>query len=153
MEPCSTFVLAPLTTSYTGLLRYSAPSSSECFLIVKISVGVFEPFRAGQSFLPWFGSSTYGLIFIRGEPITHRFPCTQKSRLSRGYTRENLPLQLDIHDRGYTPRIWLYIFCGLLDAIWQVTAYWLMGAMSNDPVKLAHFTGLCPYKFSFPIST
>lgn len=60
----------------------------------------------------------------------------------RGYTRENLPLQLDIHDRGYTPRIWLYIFCGLLDAIWQVTAYWLMGAMSNDPAKLAHFTGL-----------
>lgn len=83
----------------------------------------------------------------------YRFPCIQKSRLSRGYTRENLPLQLDIHDRGYTPRIWLYIFCGLLDAIWQITAYWLMGAMSNDPVKLAHFSGLCPYKCPFPIST
>jgi len=25
--------------------------------------------------------------------------------------------------------------------MWQTTAYWLMGAMSNDPAKLAHFTG------------
>ena len=39
--------------------------------------------------------------------------------------------------------MWLYIFCGLLDSMWQTTAYWLMGAMSNDPAKLAHFTGFC----------
>ena len=69
MEPCSTFVLAPSTISYTGQLRYSAPSSSECFLIVKILVGVFGLFRAGQSFSRWFGSFTSGLIFIRGAPI------------------------------------------------------------------------------------
>jgi hypothetical protein len=27
--------------------------------------------------------------------------------------------------------------------MWQTTVYWLMGAMSNDPGKLAHFTGFC----------
>jgi len=61
------------------------------------------------------------------------------------YTRESLPPdssdKIDIFDHGYAGRIWLYIFCGLLDAMWQTTAYWIMGAMSNDPAKLAHFTG------------
>ena len=44
--------------------------------------------------------------------------------------------------------MWLYIFCGLLDAMWQTTAYWFMGAMSNDPAKLAHFTGFCKHALS-----
>ena len=39
------------------------------------------------------------------------------------YTRASLPPdsdnKLDIFDPGYTARIWPYIFCGLLDAIWQ----------------------------------
>ena len=69
------------------------------------------------------------------------------THIHRQYTRESLPPdsnnKLDIFDRGYTARIWLYVFCGLLDAMWQTTAYWLMGAMSNDPAKLAHLTGFC----------
>ncbi|KAL0950518.1 hypothetical protein HGRIS_007327 [Hohenbuehelia grisea] len=62
----------------------------------------------------------------------------------KNYTRESIPadaVKMDIHDHGYAGRLWLYIFCGLLDAMWQTTTYWLMGAMSNDPAKLAHFTG------------
>jgi len=61
------------------------------------------------------------------------------------YTRQSIPSKsnnkIDIFDGGYAGRIWLYIFCGLLDAMWQTTAYWIMGAMSNDPAKLAHLTG------------
>ncbi|KAF8959869.1 major facilitator superfamily domain-containing protein [Flammula alnicola] len=60
------------------------------------------------------------------------------------YTRASIPsdaVKIDIFDHGYGGRIMLYIFCGLLDAMWQTTAYWIMGAMSNDPAKLAHFTG------------
>lgn len=60
------------------------------------------------------------------------------------YTRESVALltrKMDIHDPGYVGHVWLMIFCGLLDAMWQTTAYWLMGAMSNDPSKLAVFTG------------
>ncbi|KAF9466868.1 major facilitator superfamily domain-containing protein [Collybia nuda] len=62
----------------------------------------------------------------------------------KGYTRQSIPPdaeKMDIFDHGYVAKLWLYIFCGLLDAMWQTTAYWLMGAMSNDPGKLAHFTG------------
>ncbi|KAG6906762.1 hypothetical protein DXG01_012238 [Tephrocybe rancida] len=62
----------------------------------------------------------------------------------KSYTRASVPpdqQRLDIFDSGYTGKIFLYIFCGILDAMWQTTAYWLMGAMSNDPTKLAHFAG------------
>lgn len=50
---------------------------------------------------------------------------------------------MDIFDSGYAGKIFLYIFCGVLDAMWQTTAYWIMGAMSNDPAKLAYFAGFC----------
>lgn len=65
--------------------------------------------------------------------------------LCRDYTRESLlnTPKIDIFDSSYPPRIVLYICCGLLDSMWQTCAYWFMGAMSNDPAKLAHFTGFC----------
>ncbi|PPR06455.1 hypothetical protein CVT24_002616 [Panaeolus cyanescens] len=60
------------------------------------------------------------------------------------YTRASIPqdaTKLDIFDRGYVGRIMFYICCGLLDSMWQTMAYWIMGAMSNDLSKLAHFAG------------
>ncbi|GAO49101.1 MFS general substrate transporter [Saitoella complicata NRRL Y-17804] len=48
---------------------------------------------------------------------------------------------MDVSDGGYAGRLWLYMFYGFLDAIWQTYAYWLMGALSNDPRKLAYFAG------------
>uniref|UniRef100_A0A0W0F2B5 Duf895 domain membrane protein n=1 Tax=Moniliophthora roreri TaxID=221103 RepID=A0A0W0F2B5_MONRR len=50
-------------------------------------------------------------------------------------------LRIDIYDAEYVGKVWLYIFFGILDAAWQTTIYWLMGAMSNDPAKLAYFSG------------
>ena len=64
----------------------------------------------------------------------------------RNYSRESIPPEsqkLGIRDPGYIPRLFLYILFGLLDAMWQTTAYWLIGAMSNSPQRLAHFTGFC----------
>ncbi len=65
------------------------------------------------------------------------------ARLRRDYTRDTIADKIDIHEPPYVSRLWLYIFCGLLDAMWQTTAYWFMGAMSNDPAKLANFSGFC----------
>jgi hypothetical protein len=78
------------------------------------------------------------------------------------YTRESVTTEgfklINIHDNSYPAHVWLYIFCGLMDSMWQTAgmlfapqllqeltktqAYWMMGAMSNDPAKLAHFAGL-----------
>ncbi|KAG9007219.1 hypothetical protein FRB93_008042 [Tulasnella sp. JGI-2019a] len=63
----------------------------------------------------------------------------------KDYTRETVAApdfhKMDFNDKGYAGRILLYICCGLLDAMWQTAAYWFMGAMSNDPAKLAIFVG------------
>ncbi|KAH8111474.1 hypothetical protein DFH11DRAFT_1729406 [Phellopilus nigrolimitatus] len=63
----------------------------------------------------------------------------------RNYTRQSVDpsvyTPIDIYDKDYPAHIWLYIFCALLDSMWQTTAYWMMGAMSNDPAKLAFLTG------------
>ncbi|TFY76804.1 hypothetical protein EWM64_g7207 [Hericium alpestre] len=60
------------------------------------------------------------------------------------YTRATIPedsQKLDMYDAPYIGRVWLYVLYGALDAMWQTTAYWMMGAMSNDPAKLAYFAG------------
>jgi len=57
-----------------------------------------------------------------------------------------------IGDSSYAPKVILYIGFGLVDAMWQITVYWIMGAMSNDPRKLAHFTGLCECSLSLHAS-
>jgi len=64
----------------------------------------------------------------------------------KNYTRESIALidpvnKIDFSEKRYIGRVFLYIFFGLLDAMWQTTVYWMMGAMSNDPNKLAYFTG------------
>ncbi|KAL5518430.1 hypothetical protein ACEPAH_112 [Sanghuangporus vaninii] len=61
----------------------------------------------------------------------------------RTYTRESVKSarSIDIHDREYPAHLWFYIFCALLNAMWQTATYWMMGAMSNDPGKLAFLTG------------
>ncbi|KAJ7233132.1 MFS general substrate transporter [Mycena haematopus] len=62
------------------------------------------------------------------------------------YTRASIAAipatdRIDFSDGKYVGRVFLYIFFGLLDSMWQTSVYWMMGAMSNDPAKLAYFTG------------
>jgi hypothetical protein len=48
---------------------------------------------------------------------------------------------MDVYDTDFAWYCLLYAFYGLVDATWQTFAYWLMGALSNDPRKLAYFAG------------
>ncbi|KAF8838976.1 MFS general substrate transporter [Paxillus ammoniavirescens] len=60
------------------------------------------------------------------------------------YTRQSITpdaQKMDIYDSAYPAHIWLMIFYGLLDAMWQTTCFWLIGAMSNDTNKLAIYAG------------
>ncbi|KAK7454451.1 hypothetical protein VKT23_011207 [Stygiomarasmius scandens] len=60
------------------------------------------------------------------------------------YTRDtyaNDVQRIDIYEPQYIGKALLYVLFGVFDAMWQSTIYWLMGAMSNDPAKLAYFTG------------
>ncbi|KAK5081500.1 hypothetical protein LTR05_007631 [Lithohypha guttulata] len=62
------------------------------------------------------------------------------------YTRESTLLNenhvgLDFTDSAYAGPVVMYMFYGFYDAAWQVTAYWLMGSLTNNGRKLANFAG------------
>lgn len=62
----------------------------------------------------------------------------------RTYTRADATengYKIDIMDETYAAHVWVMIIHGFLDSMMQTYAYWLVGAMSNDPAKLAVFTG------------
>ncbi|ORY02727.1 MFS general substrate transporter [Basidiobolus meristosporus CBS 931.73] len=58
------------------------------------------------------------------------------------YTRENHPKDIDfINGPGWGGKFVLYLLYGLVDAVLQTYAYWLMGALSNDTHVLARYAG------------
>jgi len=91
--------------------------------------------RRARAFAGW--SVLFGMVFT-----VHIWGYFYQRQYTRATTAPKDAPRLDIYDDGYVGRLWLYIFCGLLDAMWLTNAYWLMGAMSNNAGKLAHFTGL-----------
>lgn len=92
--------------------------------------------RRTRAFIGW----AVLFAFVWGVHIWGFFYQKQYSRPAEG--QEDTMFRFSIGDKGYSGRIVLYFFFGLVDAMWQITAYWVMGAMSNDPGKLAHFAGL-----------
>ena len=44
-------------------------------------------------------------------------------------------------DEGYVGPMFLYMFYGFIDAVWQTSVYWYMGSLSNNGRKLANFAG------------
>ncbi|KAG8709644.1 hypothetical protein FRC08_018203 [Ceratobasidium sp. 394] len=87
--------------------------------------------RRARAFLGW--GVLFAMVFI-----VHIWGYFYQRDYTRPVPKENL---MDFTAHGYPGRVWLYIFCGLLDAMWQTYSYWMMGAMSNDPAKLAIFSG------------
>jgi len=74
-------------------------------------------------------------------------------QFQKGYTRAEVSVGLDTettaddyqtfdwNDSGYIGPMFLYIFYGMYDAIWQTCVYWYMGAITNNGRKLANFAG------------
>ncbi|EXJ81076.1 hypothetical protein A1O3_07364 [Capronia epimyces CBS 606.96] len=50
-------------------------------------------------------------------------------------------VKLDWTDSGYIGPMFLFMFYGFYDSVWQTTSYWLMGSLTNNGRKLANFTG------------
>jgi len=89
--------------------------------------------RRTRAIIGW--SIVFALVFVvHGWAYSYQRTYTRASELAN-------PVKMDIYDKEYPAHVWLMIFYGLLDSMWQTNVYWLMGAMSNDPSKLAVFTG------------
>ncbi|EIM91984.1 MFS general substrate transporter [Stereum hirsutum FP-91666 SS1] len=106
-------------------------------IVGSIAIGLLLDSRRLTRRMRAFAGWTVLLLFVFALHIWAYF-------YQKNYTRESIPedsQKIDIYDAEYVGRIFLYMFFGMLDAMWQTTAYWMMGAMSNDPAKLAYFAG------------
>jgi len=57
------------------------------------------------------------------------------------FTRNDEKKEFDIFDSGYAGKLILYILYGLIDAMYQCYAYWIMGSLTNDVSTLARYSG------------
>jgi len=48
---------------------------------------------------------------------------------------------MDWTEGRYIGPMFLYMFYGFYDSVWQTSVYWLMGALTNNSRKLANFAG------------
>ncbi|KAL1923039.1 uncharacterized protein VTP21DRAFT_9415 [Calcarisporiella thermophila] len=57
------------------------------------------------------------------------------------FTKDQPSPNVDWTDPRFIAPCIVYIFYGLCDAMYQVYCYWLMGAITNDPLKLSRYAG------------
>ncbi|KAJ5730686.1 uncharacterized protein N7483_005194 [Penicillium malachiteum] len=86
--------------------------------------------RRRRAFVGW------GILFflINAVFIGGVFPARASHR---GVSPEHL---LDVHDEKAAGYITLYTFYGAVDGAWQTFAWWIMGALSNDPLVLSIYS-------------
>lgn len=58
------------------------------------------------------------------------------------FTRASDIGKMSYHSSAYAPKGTLYFFYYISDAAYQALVYWIMGAITNDPFKLARYAGL-----------
>ncbi|OBZ78180.1 hypothetical protein A0H81_02718 [Grifola frondosa] len=57
--------------------------------------------------------------------------------------KDDIPANfINYKDKAYRGKGALYFFYFFVDACYQALAYWIMGALTNDPFKLARYAGL-----------
>lgn len=71
-------------------------------------------------------------------------------KFQKGFTRQDMTVDangnykippMDFKDGSYIGPMFLYIFYGIFDAMFQSYCLWIMGALSNDSEKTAYYAG------------
>lgn len=91
-------------------------------------------FRRGQRVL-----LGWGVLFVVGMVIWGgglRFQLWNDARIDEGFFQD-----LDFTDREAVGPIFLFIFYGMYDALWQGYCYWLMGYIANSPAESGIIVG------------
>jgi hypothetical protein len=83
------------------------------------------------TFVIWGGGYAFQKGYTRAEV---------EAGLATKTTADDYPT-IDWTDGAYVGPMFLYIFYGMYDAIWQTCVYWYMGAITNNGRKLANFAG------------
>ncbi|BGP58044.1 hypothetical protein JCM8202_001717 [Rhodotorula sphaerocarpa] len=61
--------------------------------------------------------------------------------VQKGFHRDDEFVRIDLDEGRYAGYGALYVFQGILDAVTQNWAYWLMGAITSNPAQLARLVG------------
>lgn len=86
--------------------------------------------RRRRAFIGW----TLLFVLINAVFIGGVFPARESQR---GQSPAHL---LDVYDSKAAGYIALYTFYGAVDGAWQTFAWWIMGALSNDPLVLSIYS-------------
>ncbi|CCX30418.1 Similar to UNC93-like protein C922.05c; acc. no. Q9URX1 [Pyronema omphalodes CBS 100304] len=128
------------TRSFTGLFYWLSQ------ILGSLSFGWFLDIsfltRRSRAILGWLFlflivNSVWG-GGLSAELLLHRPP---SGTSEQNFAKFNPVIDIYETERGFVGYFWLFVFYGFMDACWQTYAYWLMGAMSNDPRRLAYFAG------------
>ncbi|OLN81962.1 UNC93-like protein 7 [Colletotrichum chlorophyti] len=87
--------------------------------------------------------ASYITLFVLTMAIWGGGYAWQKKQVSREATEASDFVAIDWTDGGelYIGPMFLYMFYGFFDAIWQTSIYWYMGALSNSSRKAANLAG------------
>ncbi|KAJ7228968.1 MFS general substrate transporter [Mycena pura] len=121
------------TRSLNSMLYWSAQIIGS--LLMAVVLDRKNVSRRTRAYAGWF--IVFVMVFVvHGWAYHYQKEYTRASPIVTDQTQ-----RIDFTEKRYVGRVFLYIFFGLLDAMWQTMVYWMMGAMSNDPSKLAYFAG------------
>ncbi|CDK25101.1 unnamed protein product [Kuraishia capsulata CBS 1993] len=85
------------------------------------------------------GCVAWTILFVTGFCIWgggYAFQLWSNKRIAAGHKQD-----VDMRDRIYIGPMFLYIFYGMYDALWQGFCYWMIGANSNNPAVNAIMVG------------
>lgn len=80
----------------------------------------------------------FGLAFV-GTCVVAVWSCALAWQIT--FTRDSNPGKMSYHDNAFVSKGVLYFFFYFSDSAYQALAYWIMGAITNDPFKLARYAG------------
>lgn len=109
-------------------------------MVGSVAIGqVLDSKRMSRKSRAWVGWSTVFVIMWAVWAGSYH--------VQRSYTRDSISsgvtqrIDFKANRSEYVGLCFLYIFSGIMDAVWQNLTYWLIGACSNDLSKLGYLAG------------
>ena len=126
------------TRSLNSLLYWFSQMIGALFIGSILDLKYFT--RANRARIGWFIIFVLGMgIWGGGLKFQQQF--TRKDVTIQAPATEPRLAPIDFKDGGYIGPMFLYIFYGVYDAIFQSFILWTLGALSNNPKKTALYAG------------
>ncbi|KZV74367.1 MFS general substrate transporter [Peniophora sp. CONT] len=120
-------------TGPTRALNATLEGAGGIFGALLIGIFILDAPRFKRRTRGWLGLAVVAVCMITV------WSCALSWQLS--FTRESVLPKLSYHDSAYHAKGALYFFFFFSNAAFQALTYWILGAITNDPRKLARYAG------------